>query len=86
VALKSHFPLGSNAEKAMHQLVQSGAKCRVFDDRHKDDDPSPYLVACEYHTGFISLIPMEHYRIYLEADRQLGIYSYFAEQTSGFWT
>jgi hypothetical protein len=84
-ALKIHFPLGSNAEKAMNQLVQSGAECKVYDDRHKNDEPIPYLVSCKYHTGFISLIPMEHYKIYLDAEKDLCIYDYFASQSSGFW-
>jgi hypothetical protein len=63
----------------MDQLLQSCARCILYDNRHKSDNAA-YIVYCSYRTGLLSLAPMEIYTVELHADKNLGIVSYDAEQ------
>ena len=62
-AVKDAFPIGSDLDKSIKLLEKSGAECNVFDDKASYES----VVNCEYTTDFISLNPLESYRVALVA-------------------
>lgn len=82
--LRKMFPLGSNIEKALQSLHQSGAKCKIYDDRNKPEEKNKYSISCVYNTGWVTLYPLEHYRLFIDADINLKIIQYWTERTKGF--
>jgi hypothetical protein len=80
--IKAKYPIGSDLNVALNNFQESGAKCytREVNDSNKNFH---ILSTCEYDTNFLSLHPLENYRIWIFSDKDGKVLKIGAQRVSG---
>lgn len=86
--LNAHYPIGSDGNKLISDLVASGAECSSIDENHKDFENSKrfadvqegctVISTCERMIGFVSVNPLMGYKIRIYTNKNNNIVSYFS--------
>ena len=92
-AMRSKFPLGSNIDRAIEVLVESGTRLvRVIKVRNHIAEGTKlnakYMITFEYYSPIISLNPNALYQLYFEIDRDRKIVKVSGSRIgyfNGFW-
>jgi hypothetical protein len=80
--IKAKYPIGSNIDRAVDELRKSTAKCNIqeINNQKKYD----LLAYCTYNTSFLSLHPLERYRIWFSGNTKSRVISEIdAQRISG---
>ena len=81
-AARLSFPIGSDIDTIVDDLKKSGAECYTFTPSEQSKNYE-ITTTCEYNTNFISLHPLEWYRISLYANKDNKLIRLGVHRVSG---
>lgn len=86
--IAEHYPIGSEGDKLVVDLIRSGAECFTMNKNHQNfksnaqfmslEEDCEAITFCEYMIGFVSINPLTGYSISAYINRENKLVGYHA--------